>query len=107
MKSKLERIFFLLNEVYKNLNDISEENFDKTMSRVRNLLSESQKHKTFLLKNFSKAELMKFEPYLTNLTKQIKESFDNISENKKLEIEKVRLQIQYTQNRKKLVNYIR
>ncbi len=107
MKSKIERIIFILNEVYKNLNNIGEENFDKTMSHVRSLLNESQRHKAFLLENFSKDELENFEPYLTNLTKQIKESFDNIIEKKKIEIEKVRLQIQYTQNRKKLVNYIR
>ncbi len=107
MKSKIERINFLLTEANNRLSKISENNFDETLSVVKGMLNESQKHKAFLLSSYSKAELKIFEPDLTKLTKQIKECFDNIIENKKIEIDKVRTQIKYTQNRKKLVNYIR
>ncbi len=107
MNERIERINALLSEANKSLNAITNENFDKTMADVKTMLNESLKHRAFLLTNFSEEELKNFEPDLTRLTKQIKESFDNIIANKKTEIEKIRLQIEYTQNRKKLVNYIR
>ena len=72
MKDKIERIRFLLNEASKSLKDITNNNFEKNLLFVKNALKESQEHKLFLLENYSKAELMIFEPDLTNLTKQIK-----------------------------------
>jgi hypothetical protein len=107
MKDKIERIRFLLNEAKKSLNEITNNNFEKNLLYVKNALKESQKHKLFLLENYSKAELMIFEPDLTNLAKQIKKSFDDIIEIKKLELEKVKSQMKHKLNQKKLVNYIR
>ncbi len=107
MKSKIERIKFLLNEAYRSLNSITESNFDETLRNVKAMLDESRKHRAFLLAGYSKAELKVFEPDLTKLTKQIKDCFDNNIKNKKLEVDKVLRQIKYTQNKKKLVNYIR
>jgi len=107
MKDRIERIKFLLIEADKSINDITDSNFNRNFSYVKKLLNESQKHKSFLLANYTKAELMIFEPELTNLTKQLKKSFDNIIENKKRELDRISVQMKYNLNQKKLVNYIR
>jgi hypothetical protein len=107
MKDKIERIKSLLNEANKSINSIANNNFDQNFSYVKKLLNESQKDKSFLLANYSKEELMIFEPELTKLTKQLKKSFDNIIENKKLELDRIKGQMRHKLNQKKLVNYIR
>jgi hypothetical protein len=107
MKDKIERIRFLLKEANKSLNEITNNNFEKNLLYVKNVLKESQKHKLFLIEKYSKDELMIFESDLTNLAKEIKKTFDSIIENKKLELDKIKEQIRRTQNQKKLVNYIR
>ncbi len=107
MKDRIEKIKYLLDQVLKSLNEITNENFEQAFPRIKSMLYESQKHKKFLLSNYSKNELKIFEPDLTKLAKQIKESFDNIAKAKKLEMAKIAEQIQYTQNKKKLIYYNR
>ena len=107
MKDKVGKIKYLLTEVLKNLNQIKSSNFEEIFPKIKSLLDESQKYKKFLLSNYSKNELKIFEPDLTKLAKQIKESFDNIAKAKKLEMAKIAEQIQYTQNKKKLIYYNR
>ena len=97
----------MLTEVLKNLNQITSSNFEEVFPKIKSLLDESQKHKKFLLSNYSKNELKIFEPDLTKLAKQIKESFDNIAKAKKLEMAKLAEEIQYIQNKKKLIYYNR
>ncbi len=107
MKDRIERIKILLKEADKSLNDITNSNFGGNFAYVKKLLNESQKHKSFLLTNYTKEELMIFEPELTNLTKQIRKSFDSIIENKKIELDRIKVQMKYKLNQKKLINYIR
>ncbi len=107
MKDKVGKIKYLLTEVLKNLNQITSSNFEEVFPKIKSLLDESQKHKKFLLSNYSKNELKIFEPDLTKLAKQIKESFDNIAKAKKLEMAKLAEEIQYIQNKKKLIYYNR
>ena len=107
MKDKVGKIKYLLTEVLKNLNQIKSSNFEEIFPKIKSLLDESQKYKKFLLSNYSKNELKIFEPDLTKLAKQIKESFDNIAKAKKLEMAKLAEQIQYIQNKKKLIYYSR
>jgi hypothetical protein len=107
MKEKIEKIKLLLFEVEEILKNTTNNNFDRNFPFVKKLLKESQKYKSFLLANYSRDELMIFEPDLTNLTKQIKKTFDYIIENKKIELDNIKSQMRYTQNKRKLVNYIR
>ncbi len=107
MKNKIERIKFLLSEAHKNLCNITEDNFDETLLRVKKMLAESQKNKSYLLAKFSMPELKIFEPELTKLSKQISETFDNIIEKKRQDIAVVADRIKFVQNQKKLVNYHR
>lgn len=107
MKSKIDRIKFLLNEVYNKLHNISEDSFHETLTSIRNMLSESKELKTYLLAHFAMSELKTFEPELTKLSKQISETFDNTITKKKLEINKISEKIKCTQNRKKLAHYHR
>ena len=107
MKDKVGKIKYLLTEVLKNLNQITSSNFEEVFPKIKSLLDESQKYKKFLLSNYSKNELKIFEPDLTKLAKQIKESFDNIAKAKKLEMAKLAEEIQYIQNKKKLIYYNR
>ena len=107
MKEKVEKIKLLLFEAEEILKNTTNNNFDRNFPFVKKLLKEAQTYKSFLLANYSRDQLMIFEPDLTNLAKQIKKSFDYIIENKKIELGNIKAQMRYTQNKRKLVNYIR
>ncbi len=104
---RIERIKCLLIEAKSRMLAITDENFDAKLTEVRQLLKESREHKYYLLSRYSVSELKAFEPELTNLTKQVAETFDNIGKRKKSELLILAERIKFVQNQKKLVNYHR
>lgn len=107
LESKIEKIKLLLLQADKELNKIDSEGFDIIFPKVKKLLQESKVNKSYLLKNYSLTQLTSYNKELTDLTKQIKKSFDDIIEKKRKEMDRISFEMKSIQNRKKLVNYIR
>lgn len=107
LKKRIERIKYLLSEADNQMLKVTNENFYSTLTRVKQLLKESRENKFYLLSKYDVSELKTFEPELTNLTKQVAETFDNIGKKKKLELTALAERIKSVQNQKKLVNYHR
>lgn len=106
LRSTKGRLKYLLNGLLVKLDSLSDEkNFFENINSVKTGIFEIQTLGNELKTNFTANELKDFEDEFNFKTKQIKEKFDNIIEDKKQEILQVSEQINKLQNSKKLAVY--
>lgn len=107
LEKDIEILITTYGEAYERMQNIDDDNFDQTIKIVRDLLTKTKEMKEYLLKVYSINDLKHFDSELTKLTKLIKNCFDNIIEQKKAKLDETIVLIKQSQNKKKLVNYIR
>ena len=84
-----------------------EENFFDKLNSIRNEIMEIQSLKNDLIAGPNNEEFKKMEPEINNFTKQIREKFDYIIEQKRNDLAEVAINIRNLQNSRKLANYNR
>jgi hypothetical protein len=96
-----------LNSILERFLNINDENFSENIEQIKLLAGKVKRKKEELSKKNSKSELKKIYLDLEEITKKIKNCFDNIIEEKEKEIKKVSCELNKLTNEKKLALYKR
>jgi len=107
LSKEINKIKFLLKKVISDLELADSEDFTDNFENAKVRMIMVKKMKDNLVGNYPMEELVKFDPELVPLAKQIHKTYDNIIEKKRLQLQEVVKQMRQIQNRKKLVNYNR
>ncbi|GEM_PF-6093065 len=101
----IKRIEKNFSEVLFLLDNIDDENFNGKISRINFLYEDISKQKEILKSNFGLEELKKYNKFLTDKAKVIKEKFDNIIAEKSEKSISLKKELFLINNKKKLINY--
>ncbi len=96
-----------LNLILERFLSINDDNFSKNVEQIKLLTKQVKIKKTELKSVMPVTELKKFNNELEEITKKIKNCFDNIVEEKEKEIKKVSCELNKLTNEKKLALYKR
>ena len=96
-----------LNLILEQFLSINDNNFSKNVEQIKLLTKQVKIKKTELKSVMPVTELKKFNNELEEITKKIKNCFDNIIEEKEKEIKKVSCELNKLTNEKKLALYKR
>lgn len=104
---KVAEIKEAFDSIAETLNNIDDNNFDEKIYYIQETLKRTQSIREQLEKDFSKAELTKFNPDLDPQIKQIQKMFDSILREKTEERDAAGIELKNTLNQKKIASYIR
>lgn len=107
LELKIKEISSILESLLKSLESLNGENFEATMAEFTAKTRKVDDLKIELKNSYDQEVLLKFEPGLMKLTKQLSNKFDNIITKVKTERDAVALELKNIQNKKKLANYNR
>jgi cell division septum initiation protein DivIVA len=102
--SGLSEIENLLDEVYTDLTELSEENFDQRFISAKLKMEQARKVK---IENSSKFVSFKPSKKIEQLAKLISEKYDNVTKDWANKLKQVQKEIELSQNQKKITNYNR
>jgi hypothetical protein len=107
LNEKIEELKQLLSLVIETLGQTDTENFDEKIRIVQKAINSINLAREQLKKEYDINILRNFDPELLFLTKQIQNSFDNVSRKVKIEADKVSKELRNLYNKKKLTSYNR
>jgi hypothetical protein len=107
IEAEIKEIESVLHLIYTTIKNITDENCDHMLSELDIKIKKVNLLRNQLKNKYNKAVLVEYEPTLGALTKQIREKFDNIIEEKKTEQARIGLELADIQNKKKLLIYNR
>lgn len=97
----------LLKKIIEELNYLTSDNFNENIKHVQATIEEVRLLRNQLKSEGDKNIFKKYDAELLFLTKQIKNSFDNVSRKIKTEADLVSKELRDLQNSKKLTSYNR
>lgn len=89
------------------LREFKEKREPGSLNNAKEMVKKVELLKRELLKDYEIEDLKNFDPILTNIAKQISDTFDNIIRDKNLEMSIVAKKLKLLQNQKKILNYSR
>jgi hypothetical protein len=105
--SYIEEIQVLLVQVLNIIESFTDAGFDSQLKSAQEKVEKVRLLKKELEKEYKKEEIEPFKENIRTLTKQIEEKFDNKIKEKNIEKDRIALEIEQLQNKKKLQNYRR
>ncbi len=107
LSENLTEVKNYLHLVNKNLDNITDENFDATMNEISSLTKRIKQKGNFIQQNFPKEQFKNESDTIHNMIKQITNKLDDIVVRKKEEQAKISADLTKLANKKKLINYQR
>lgn len=102
--SKATKIENILDEVYKDLTELNEENFNQKFQSAKSKMESIRKEK---VENFSKFISFRPSKKTVQMAKLISEKYDNITIDWASKLKLVQKEIELSQNQKKITIYNR
>ncbi|MFO7446335.1 MAG: hypothetical protein R6W90_08210 [Ignavibacteriaceae bacterium] len=107
IENKIDELISLYNLVLNELEELTEENFDNKLLNAKNMVVAANSMKKELISTGNKELIGKYERSLSDLTKQIQISYDNIVKEKHDQMAAVKLELTKLNNKKKIMAYER
>jgi hypothetical protein len=107
MDANMFSIKLNLNTILEKFLNIEDDNFEENMEEIKLLAEQVKIKKSEIKAVMPVTEMKKFNLELEEITKKIKNCFDNIVEEKEKEIKKVSCELNKLTNEKKLALYKR
>jgi len=107
LEYKIQEIDTLLNCISDSLSTLTEDNFDKTLEELNSSIKQYLSLKDDLKKRYPTDIYENYESSRIQLTKQIRQKFDNIISGIRTEQDLIKSELVNIQNQKKLTNYNR
>jgi len=102
--SQVEKVENLLDEVFEDLSELTEENFDE---KFPSATKKMQLVREIKFKNSSKLNLFRSSKKIIQLAKLISETYDNVTKDWANKLKVVQKEIELSQNQKKITIYNR
>lgn len=102
--NKLAKIENILDEVYKDLNELNEENFDVKFQSAKAKMELAKREK---VENFAKFNSFVPSNKIVHMAKLISDKYDNVVKEWAEKLKMVQKEIELTQNQKKISIYSR
>jgi len=102
--SEITKIENLLDEVYKDISELTEENFDQ---RIQSAISKMESIRRVKVENSSKFISFKPSKKIGQMAKLISEKYDNVTKDWARKLKLVQKEIELSQNQKKITIYNR
>jgi prophage DNA circulation protein len=104
LNNSVEKVEKLLEEVYKDISTLTEENFDEKFPSVNKKMQLVREIKS---KNSAKSDFFSPSKKIIQLSKLIAEKYDNVTKDWANKLKLVQKEIELSQNQKKITIYNR